>query len=168
MINTKKGTAHSLQQSDLRGLAKAAEGVVAGMLCHINASGQVIKGVTAQGVDDVLGFAINNQADGDVIESGRIALYALDGNSVIETDQTDEDITASNYPTGTRLAGDLATGLVKVWESGDRVIGYVEGIRALPTAESTSQNYVNLAGDTVAKVMTVQKRVNLLGIKLAV
>jgi hypothetical protein len=168
MINVKKGTAHSLQQSDLRGKAKAAEAVVAGMLCNINTSGEVIKGVTSQGVADLLGFAINDQTAGDVIESGKIALYALDGNSVIETDQAAADITTSNYPVGTRLAGDTTTGLVKAWASGDRVVGYVEGIRELPTSASTNQNYLDAAGATVTTTKTIQKKVKLLAIKLAV
>lgn len=168
MINVKKGTAHSLQQSDLRGKAKAGEAVVAGMLCQIDTNGDVIKGVTSQGVANLLGFAINDQTAGDVIESGKIALYALDGNSVIETDQAAADITTSNYPVGTRLAGSTTTGLVKAWESGDRVVGYVEGIRELPTAASTSQAYLNLAGDSVTTTKTIQKKVKLLAIKLAV
>lgn len=168
MINVKKGTAHSLQQSDVRGLTKASEGVEAGMLCKINASGQVIKGVAAQGVDDLLGFALNNQTDGDVIRSGKIALYLLDGNSVIETDKAAATINLTNYPVGTRLAGDTTTGNVKAWASGDRVIGYVEGVRELPSAVSTSQNYLDSLGNTVSKTMTIQKRIAVLGIKLAV
>ncbi|NBQ67458.1 MAG: hypothetical protein EBU46_00970 [Nitrosomonadaceae bacterium] len=168
MINVKKGTAHSLQQSDLRGKAKSGEAVVAGMLCNINTSGEVIKGVTSQGVANLLGFAINDQTDGDVIESGKIALYALDGNSVIETDQAAADITSSNYPVGTRLAGSTTTGLVKAWESGDRIIGYVEGIRSLPTAVSASQAYLDADSNSVTTTKTIQKRVALLAIKLAV
>ena len=94
MINIKKGTAHSLQQSDKIGNAKSGEAVVAGMLVRIDSNGDVVKGVSAQGVADTLGFAINNQTDGDVLESGKIGFILLDGNSVIETDQASSAITA--------------------------------------------------------------------------
>lgn len=167
MINFKKGTSHSLQQSDQTGKAKANEGVVAGMLVHVDSSGDVIKGVVSQGVDDTLGFAVNTQTDGDAIESGKIGLVLLDGNSVVETDQTAATINATNYPIGTRLAGDTTTGKVKAWASGDRVIGYVEGIRNLPSTESISQNHVDLAGNTKTKTITTQKNIAVLGIKLA-
>jgi len=167
MINFKKGTGHSLQQSDIVGKVKSGEAVVAGMLCHINSSGEIIKGVTSQGVADTLGFAVNGQTDGDVTESGKIGLVLLDGNSVIETDQTDATINATNYPVGTRLGGDTTTGKVKAWASGDRVIGYVEGIRELPSTESVTQSYKNIAGDTKSTTLTVQKNIKLLGIKLA-
>ena len=169
MINFKKGTGHSLAQSDKVGLAKAGEGVVAGMLVQINASGEVIKGVTSQGVDNTLGFAVNNQTDGDVIQSGKIGFVLLDGNTVIETDQTSAAITTGNYPVGTRLAGDLATGKVKTWASGDRVIGYVEGIRTLPleTGSVGPQNYTSVDGTTKAFTATVPKSTTVLGIKLA-
>ena len=168
MINIKKGTAHSLQQSDLVGKAKAAEAVVAGMLVHIDSSGDIIKGVTSQGVADTLGFAINNQTDGDVIESGKIGYLLLDGNSVIETDQANATINASNFPVGTRLAGDTTTGLVKAWASGDRVIGYVEGIRSLPVEASLTQNYKDRNGVTLTNTSYQPTTKALLGIKLAV
>lgn len=168
MINIKKGTAHSLSQSDLVGKAKAAEAVVAGMLVHIDSSGDIIKGVTSQGVADTLGFAINNQTDGDVIESGKIGYLLLDGNSVIETDQAAATINASNYPVGTRLAGDTTTGLVKAWASGDRVIGYVEGIRSLPVEASLTQNYKDRNGNTLTNTSYQPTTKALLGIKLAV
>ena len=168
MINVKKGSAHSLQQSDVRGLAKASEGVVAGMLCRINASGQVVKGPTnAAAADDLLGFAINNQTDGDVIESKKIALYLLDGSSVLETDQADATINLTNYPVGTRLGAGATAGKVRAWESGDRVIGYVEGVRALPSSPSVSQDYLDLDGNTQTKTQATQKMINVLGIKLA-
>lgn len=168
MINIKKGTAHSLLQSDKVGNAKANEAVVAGMLVRIDSNGDIIKGVASQGVADTLGFAINNQTDGDVIESGKIGYIMLDGNSVIETDQTDTTINASNYPIGTRLAGDTTTGKVKAWASGDRVVGYVEGIRTLPVEAQLSQNYKNVAGTTLTNTSYQPSTKALLGIKLAV
>lgn len=169
MINIKKGTAHTLQQSDKLALAKANEAVVSGMLVHVDSTtGEAVKGVTSQGVADVLGFAINNQSDADVLESGKIGIILLDGNSVIETDQTSAAINTSNYPVGTRLAGDLATGTVKAWASGDRVIGYVEGIRSLPVEAQLTQNYKDRNGNTLTNTSYQPSTKALLGIKLAV
>ncbi len=91
MINVRKGTAHSLQQTDFVGNAKTNEGVVAGMLVIKDSSGDI---VVADGADidtghavGLMGFAVTNQDEGDAIESGKIGVYALDGGSVIETDQ---------------------------------------------------------------------------------
>lgn len=170
MINVKKGSAHSLQQSDRVGLAKASEGVVAGMICRINTSGQVVKGATDEvAADDLLGFAINNQTDGDVIESGKISLYLLDGSSVIETDQSTTAITLANYPIGSRVSVlEDGSGMVKPWDASARVIGYVEGVRTLPAAPSVSQNYLDLDGNSQTKTLTTQKMINVLAIKLAV
>ena len=171
MINAKKGSAHSLGQTDKTGTAKASEGVVAGMVVRINTSGQVVKGPSSAAADDdLLGFAIQTQTDGDVIESGKISMYSLDGSSVLETDQSSVTINTTNYVVGARVAADFAgtLGAVKPWATGDRVIGWVEGVRELPSAVSTSQTYVNLAGATVTKTMTIQKPVNLVGIKLSV
>ncbi|NBQ68976.1 MAG: hypothetical protein EBU46_09155 [Nitrosomonadaceae bacterium] len=169
MINVKKGSAHSLQQTDKVGLAKANEGVVAGMVCRINTSNEVVKGPTdAAAADDLLGFAINNQTDGDVIESGKISLYLLDGSSVIETDQSTATINATNYPVGTRVAAiPDGSGKVRPWQSGDRVIGYVEGVRDLPSNPSVSQDYLDLAGNTKTKTQATQKMIKVVAIKLA-
>lgn len=139
MINVKKGTAHSLQQSDFIGEAKANEAVVAGMLVLEDANGDIVKaGATASATptDAVnvakYGFAINTQADGDVIESGKIGAYALDGNSVIETDQVAETINASNFPVGEPIIPDVtATGLVRSYAANGKVIGYADGIRTI-------------------------------------
>lgn len=172
MINVKKGTAHSMQQSDAIGLNKVSEAVLAGMLVNLNSSGEVIKGVTSQGVDNKLGFAVNSYTDGDVLESGKIGLYNLDGNSIIETDQvtivTGTVINVTDYPIGSRVAGDTTTGKIKIWASGDRVVGYVDSLRTLPSTASISQNYKNVAGSTLTKTITTQTGVILLGIKLAV
>ncbi len=155
MINIKKGTGHSLSQSDKIGDAKANEGVVAGMLVRYTSSGEIEKGVTSQGVDNLLGFAINSQTDGDSIASGKIGMYVLDGNTVVETDQFTGVI--ADYVVGARIGGDAETGDVKPWASGDRVIGYVEGSRTLPSqtipATSSTPNW---------------ETTTLLGIKLAV
>jgi hypothetical protein len=174
MINFKKGTGHSLAQSDKIGKAKAAEGVVAGMLVELNTSGETVK-VPVNPANDatygnakLLGFAINNQTDGDVIESGKIGFIQLDGNSVIETDQTDAAITAVNYPVGSPICAGATAGKVRLWTTANdgRVIGHVEGIRNLQSVVSTSQNYLDLSGATVTKTIPTQKLIPLLGIKL--
>jgi len=170
-LNIKKGTAHSLQQSDKIGNAKAGEAVVAGMLVHIDSNGDIIKGVSGSsgtfGVGDLIGFAIQTQTDGDVLESGKLGYYQLDGNSVIETDQAAAAITAGNYPVGTALTGNGTAGTVKTAAAGDKVIGYVEGIRTLPVEASLSQNYQNVAGATKTNTSYQQTTKAFLGIKLA-
>ena len=162
MINIKKGAAHSLEQTDKTGNAKANEGVEAGMLVRVDSTGDVVKGPSSQSgaLDELLGFAINNQTDGDVVESGKIGIYLLDGGSVIETDQSDTTINASNYVIGARVAPDPThLGKVRPWESGDRVIGYVEGIRTLPTTPAVP---ASITADPAWPTTSM------LGIKLAV
>lgn len=172
MINIKKGTAHSLQQSDKIANAKTGEAVTAGMLVHIDSSGDCIKGVTGSSgtyaLADLVGFAVNNQTDGDVLESGKIGFYLLDGNSVIETDQAAATITAANYPVGTALTGSGTAGTVKTWAAGDRIIGYVEGIRSLPVEASISQNYKDRNAVTKTNTSYQPTTTALLGIKLGV
>lgn len=136
MINVKKGTAHSLTQSDFVGTAKADEGIVAGMLVIKDASGDIVKAGAA--ADDDLtepvnasryGFAINNQTDGDVIFSGKIGAYGLDGNSVIETDAFDpEDEFVIGDPV---IPAATATGLVRPYVANGKIIGTYEGTRTL-------------------------------------
>lgn len=137
MINVKKGTAHSLLQSDKVGNAKTSEAVVAGMVVHLDTNGDIVKGCSGTADNDLLGFAIMDQTDGDVIESGKMGMYMLDGNSVIETDQAAAAITTGNYPVGTALycqAG--ATGLVTTTNATARIIGHVDGVRSLPSVET--------------------------------
>ncbi len=151
MINVKKHTAHSLQQTDKVGKAKANEAVVAGMIVSVDAAGDVVKGGDAT---SLFGFAINNQTDGDVVESGKIGVYLLDGGSVIETDQAAATITSSNYAIGAALYPEAGnTGKVTTDNTVGKVIGYVEGIRTLPNQNSST------FGTT--------KTVTVLGIKLA-
>lgn len=155
MINVRKGTAHSLLQSDVVGNAKANEAVVAGMICYLDAAGDIVKGCSGTAANDLLGFAINNQDDGDVIESGKIGLYQLDGNSVIETDQAAATINATNYPVGTALyATTGGTGTVTTTNTTSRIIGHVNGIRNIPSVETVSG-------------VKIQSTRALLGIKLA-
>lgn len=168
MINIKKGTALSLKQSDK--LATAIAGVTAGMVVSLDVSNPstIFIGVTGQGADNLVGFAINNSTDGDVISVGKIGIYVLDGNSVIETDQVTGTINATNFPVGNRVAADGTTGAVKLWASGDRVLGYVDSIRSLPSTKSVTQNYTDVTGATVSTTQTIQNTTALLGIKLAV
>jgi hypothetical protein len=184
MINVKKGILHSLQQTDYRGTNPnpAAYGsgtaLYAGMFCYITAAGAVaVVPTTATGTSSFLrGFAINNNFDGDAIESKTIALYALDGASIIETDQVDLladgggttplALTAANYPIGTALyASTLAqsnptAGLVSKLPGtsglpSTQIIGWVQGIRFLqnctpyPVGVSATQSYIS-ATETAA------------------
>ena len=170
-LNIKKGTAHSLQQSDKIGNAKAGAAAVAGMLVHIDSNGDIIKGVSGSsgtfGVGDLIGFAIQTQTDGDVLESGKLGYYQLDGNSVIETDPAAAALTAGNYPVSPALTGHGTAGTVQTAAAGDKVIGYVEGIRTLPVEASLSQNYQNVAGATKTNTSYQQTTKAFLGIKLA-
>ena len=142
MINFKKGPALSLHQVNYIGAAKTNEGVVAGMIVQINGDGDVVKaniGETEDSKAGIYGFAINSQTSGDVIESGKIGVYALDGASVVETDQTGSTtINETNFPVGALLAA-TAGQVVKVdsdWVG--KVIGQVEGIRVIPRGSQPS------------------------------
>ena len=166
MINVKKGVAHSLQQTDIRGTA--ITGVKAGMLARVGTTGAIALG--GDSTTGLRGFAINNSTDGDVIESNKIALYTLDGHSVLETDQTDSTdgaLTATTYPVGTALyASFVQPGTVTKYAytnagvtagvassgggatSNGPAIGWVEGTRYLQNnqlwaASATSQNYTS-------------------------
>ena len=96
MINARKGNAHSLAQTDFVGTLYASEGVVAGMLVYKTAAGEIRKVATAGSTDQQVGFAVTNQDEGDAIESNKIGVYALDGGSVIETDQFTGTYTAAD------------------------------------------------------------------------
>lgn len=160
MINFKKGPALSLHQVNYIGKAKTDEEIVAGMVVQVDANGDVVKPTIAGTAADkakVLGFAINSQDAGDVIESGVIGVYALDGASVVETDQTDNaSISATNYPTGSLLGVESGTGKVKVVAADyvGKIIGQVEGIRSIPGVVS------------IVNGVKVQGTKNVLGVKL--
>ena len=96
MINARKGPAHSLGQTDFIGSLYASEGVVAGMLVYKTTAGEIRKVATIGSTDAQVGFAVTNQDEGDAIESNKIGAYALDGGSVIETDQFTGTYTASD------------------------------------------------------------------------
>lgn len=133
MINFKKGPALSLHQVNYIGKAKADEAVVAGMVVEIDpTTKQVVKASISSGEKTGLyGFAINNQSAGDVIESGKIGVYALDGASVVETDQAD-NLNESHFTVGALLSA-TAGKVVKVDGTfTGKIIGQVEGVRKIP------------------------------------
>jgi hypothetical protein len=163
MINVKKGSAHSLQQTDYRGInpnpsqyTGAGTVITAGELVYLNAG--VVTAVPTTGGATLVGlkgFAINNSYDGDAIESQKIAVYALDGSSILETDQVDGTINASNYPIGTALypsattAGNVGATNGTAGNAWPAPIGWVEGIRFLqnatpfPSGKANTQNYTS-------------------------
>lgn len=140
MINFKKGPGLSLGQSDKVAKLAASQAIEAGHVVRIDSvTGMVTKGASATPNDDLLGFAINNGTDGDVVESGKMGVYLLDGASVIETDKAALAITSANYPIGTPLKADENTGAVSTGTVGThRIIGFVEGIRSLPSVETVN------------------------------
>ncbi len=143
MINFKKGPALSLHQVNYIGAAKADEGVVAGMIVRLE-DGEVVKGASDSPApkDALYGFAINSQDAGDVIESGKIGVYALDGASVIETDQYVGE--SSSYTVGALVtaADGVNAGKIKLSEdSDDKIIGQVEGDRTIPGVTQIVNGY---------------------------
>lgn len=154
MLQVIKGTAFSLQQSDMRGLAPGTA-VLAGSVAYVNSSGVVTLGGT--GSAGVRGLTINNSTDGDVLESGKIALYSFDGNSIVATDQVDlttdstSAINATNYPVGTPIYASTTAGLVaKTTTTNGPIIGWVTEVRQSPqygaqqaSAANTAQNYTS-------------------------
>ena len=96
MINFKKGNGLTLQQSDIVGKTVDGEAIVAGMVCRVHTDGTIKKGVSGSPLVDLIGFAVNNQDDGDVISSGKLGLFLVANNAVVETDQTAATINVSN------------------------------------------------------------------------
>jgi hypothetical protein len=134
MINFRKGPALSLHQvnyvaSPATTNPTAAQAIEAGHVVRIQADGLVYKGFAAnitEAADGsaIYGFAINNQLAGDVIESGKIGVYALDGASVIETDKfTDaaggtEGLGSANFVPGKYVSADVNGNLFIVADAG--------------------------------------------------
>lgn len=161
MINVRKGTHHSLLQTDFTGNAKTGEGVVAGMLVYKDTSGDIVKvpkldnatrGSATNKINStaVIGFAITNQAEGDAIASGKISVYALDGGSVIETDQY----------TGTFTIADIGKPVVQDSSSGAN--GKVTVV-----AMNTTEKILGTVYDAPRVVYVGQTPYTLLPIKLA-
>jgi hypothetical protein len=169
MINFKKGPALSLHQINYIGKAVSGQAVVAGMVVRLNNNSgtvEVLKGSSDSSPDlnAIYGFAINNQDAGDVIESGVIGVYALDGASVIETDQAAATINYTNYPIGSLLTTNTSGQVVKASDQTSltavKIIGQVEGIRTIPgNVQSLTDNNGN--------AFKVQGTTTVLGVKLA-
>lgn len=88
MINVKKGNAHSLHQTDKLGVVSGV--ITAGALVSFDHATDVANATNAS---KIVGFAINNSTDSDVIGAGnKLGGYLLDGGSIIETDQFDNAI----------------------------------------------------------------------------
>lgn len=167
MINFKKGPALSLHQVNYVGKPASGQGIVAGMVVYFDTATSTWKKGASDPVAPInaqYGFAINSQDAGDVIEAGAIGVYALDGMSVIETDQVTGEI--SDYAIGAPVSV-AQTGKVKLVTitsnspaSTDKIIGYVEGSRELPgRAVSTTID---------GRTFTYPSNTKVLGIKLAV
>ena len=156
-INFKKGPALTLGQTDKVAPVDAGSGIIAGNVVRIHATtGKATLGSSAStSTSDLLGFAINTATDGDVLESGKLGVFLLDGSSVVELDSAcvTGTINNSTFNNGAPVAAGT-DGKVKAASGSDRVIGYVEGIRSLPTIVTV--NGVKVQGTT-----------SFLGIKLA-
>jgi len=136
MINFRSGPALSLHQTNVVGAAVSGQAIEAGMVVRYTDAGTVLKGTAdPDAVNEILGFAINDQADGDSIESGKIGVYLLDGASVVETTNFYGD--ASTYAVGAQVSA-RTDGLIGLKGTSDRVIGQVVGARDLPAAETIS------------------------------
>jgi hypothetical protein len=175
MINFKKGSALSLHQVNYVGSPTTT--VTAGQVVRVTQTGSGYATVTPGNLTDrnnattLLGFAINSSTQGDSIESGKVGVFALDGGSVIETDQFD----ATSLPPATVTAGTPVTagtdGLVYAWSSGNKVIGWVEGVRSIPGKENQTTTTTltdPVTGNSRTRTFSYQPtNITVLGIKLA-
>ena len=163
MINFKKGPALSLHQVNYIGKAVDGEEIEAGHVVRLNDNDgvvEVLKGASSSSVskDAVYGFAINNQDAGDVIESGVIGVYALDGASVIETDKLPTGYQTSDYPIGAQVTTNTDGEIIPLPNGfTGKVLGQVEGFRSLPKSTTVTVN---------GKNVKVQGVVEFIGIKL--
>lgn len=141
MINIRKGQAHSLLQTDRVGSVVASEGVIAGMVvkfdptANTNAGG--IKKVASVSDAGLVGFALNNQNDGDVYASGKLGYYLLDGDSVIETDQIQAapTVACTAAAIGAFVIPSTTAGKFNIVNAvtTERVLGKVYDVRTLPS-----------------------------------
>jgi hypothetical protein len=142
MINIKKGTGHSLAQSDFLGTVTVdpitravTPTIVAGQIVSKTGSSDAI----VSGIDnltDQVGFAITDTSEGDAKESKKVGAYALDGNTVVETDQVVESVDYTNFPHGApvyAVVGNTNRGKVTADDgSGDNLlIGTTDSIRTV-------------------------------------
>lgn len=161
MINARKGNAHSLAQTDVTGSLKTGEGIVPGMLVKLNTSNEVVKVTKLDNAtrgsatnkittSDLIGFAVTKQSHGDAIASGKITFYALDGGSVIETDQY----------TGTFTAADIGKPVVQDGNSG------ADG-KVTVVAAGTTERIIGVVYDAPRVIYNGQTPVTVLPIKLS-
>src|SRR5574343_547526 len=141
MINIRKGTAHSLQQTDTVAKVVASEGVIAGMVVFVdptantNTGGVKLTTDHDNNSDKLVGFAINNQFDGDVLASGKLGVYLLDGDSIVESDQwagstpTTADIGKKACVSDTNGKFDVVSGSI----TDQKVLGTIVDVRTLPS-----------------------------------
>jgi hypothetical protein len=194
MINIKKGPAHSLGQSDVRGKWDGSTAFVAGQVAFIDSTGTVQKGFPVGTTTQVgiAGFVIDGPVtsgavagvNGSVNESGKIALYTLDGTSIIETDQIVDAITSFTvgkpvYGVGIGSTTTANVGKVTITSataagSGPVILGWVEGVRYLQKDSNNTfsgQNYTSVDSQgnqtTASFVYKGQTQVQLVAIKLA-
>jgi len=146
MINFKYGTGFSLLQSNGLGLVDPENPVTAGQVAYIDPStGMIEPGVPASNAAVLPGFAFNSSTDTDVLAAGKIGIIYLDGNTVIETDQTDSAISETNYPDGTALHTNALGQVTTSTSYSTKVIGYAAGNRQLP-GRAVVINGVNAQG----------------------
>jgi hypothetical protein len=173
MISFLKGQAYTLAQTDFRGGVATSGTIFAGSAVRLDpTTSNILLGSStttpvASSNQDLLGFSLNNDTDGDVLESGKIAAIGLDGNTVIETDQVSggqSAITAANFPVGSKVTVN-SSGVLVAAGSTDLVVGRVYGVRAFPgvatTATSSSGSIVG-GGTSVA----IQGPIQVLQVKL--
>jgi hypothetical protein len=144
-INVKQGTGLTLQQSRyvVPPYASNSPSILAGMVVSVipvgsSGAGQLKPGSGTTTTVVNPGFAINNQTDNDVINSGYLGVYTLDGSSIIETDQADATINLTNYVQGSKIYGNATTGLVTATASTNVQVGWVVGVRSLPALLTVS------------------------------
>ena len=175
MLNFVKGTGYSLQQSDFRGALATSGTIVQGAIVRLdNATGNILLGssVTTELVAtaDLLGVALNNDTDGDVVESGKIGAVAFDGNTVIQTDQTAvSPPTASAYPVGSFVTANSSGQFTAATVGTHKLLGVVEGVGSIPGVATnvTSSGYTNTSGTVISgQSIGVQAPVTVLTIKL--
>lgn len=160
MINIKKGNGLTLQQADK--VFPTTDSIIAGQAVSLLSTGAVQR--SADGANNyVIGVALNNYNDGDVVDSGKIGVLLFESGSVIETDQLLAAPTAGwltpglpVYAYGADSITNAATSAGKFTTdptTGNVLVGRLLGTRTLPIAEpsvaAVSQTWVNAAGTSI-------------------
>lgn len=178
MINFKKGPALSLHQTNYVAPV-GPETITAGMVVRISGAnglayrgfsngsgGTITAGLGNLAAGGIYGIAINSSTSGDSIESGKIGIYALDGATVLETDQYTGTPTVGQYVTtnkdGVLVAlTDASAAVADSTTANDptsKIIGQVvEGVHTLENKATASFGTGNF-----------QTSVNVVTIKLAI